>query len=172
MKHALIDGNACAQGKNQNSDDKAPEVNFAAKSKRVVAVWRGLGAMNGIKQQRRIAGVDKRMNGFAQHGGTAGEQRSCELGGRNEEVSGNGGVDDILGGQSSYRATGHDVCSFRAWRLQALLPRLPSLSTKGCRFCKAPGASRPPHLKLTGIFRGCADSHRLARFRQSQAAAA
>lgn len=97
MLKALIDGDAAAQGKDQNRHHKTPEINLLAVAKGKAVIGRLFRLFDAVQQQYLIAGINKRVNAFRQHGGTAGDEGSDKLGNGNEAVAKQGGDDDHFG---------------------------------------------------------------------------
>ena len=64
---AFIKGNAGANREHQQRDDEAPEIQFAAVAERMAGVWRLFRLPHAVQQQTLIAGIDHRVDGFAEH---------------------------------------------------------------------------------------------------------
>jgi len=94
---SLIQRNTRAQRKNQNRDDKAPEVDLLAVAEGKIRARRLVGLLEPVEQQHLIAGIHHGMDALREHGGAAAERGSDELRDRNETVSDQGGVDCSLG---------------------------------------------------------------------------
>ena len=88
MRDAVDKGDAGPQRKNLHGDHEAPEIDFAAITKRVAVVGRPFRPVHAVEQQHGIAAIDERMNGFAPHRGTAGDHRGANLDRRDDQVSG------------------------------------------------------------------------------------
>jgi hypothetical protein len=93
MHDAFVQRYAGAEGKDQDRNDKAPEVKLAAVTQGMVVIGRPRGAVLSIQKQHLIGGVDDRMDALAEHGRTAGPCRGDQLGGRNGEIACQGGID-------------------------------------------------------------------------------
>ena len=97
LADSFINGQARPQGEDQDSHHESPEIEFHAVTERVARVRRLLGALHAVQHEDLVAGVHHRMDGLAEHGGTAGDACGDELGNRDQAVAGHGGEDDFAG---------------------------------------------------------------------------
>src|SRR5262249_49854552 len=112
---ALVDRHTGAQRKNEQRDDKAPEVELAGVSQRMVAIGWPLGTAQSIQQQQLVAGIDQRMNRLAQHGRAVGKGGSGEVGQRAEGIAGPARI-AARGGTASHARIGErPVAASHRW---------------------------------------------------------
>ena len=79
----------------QQRDDEAPEVDLAPVAEGMRLVGRPLGAPEAVQEQHLVAGVDERMDAFAEHRGAARDPGGGELRDRDQQVAGEGRVEDL-----------------------------------------------------------------------------
>ena len=94
---AFIDGQARSQGEDQDGHHEGPEIEFHAVTERVARVRRLAGALHAVQHEALVAGIHHRMDGLAEHGGTAGDACGDELGNCDQAVAGQGSKDDFAG---------------------------------------------------------------------------
>jgi hypothetical protein len=63
VHYTLVERHARSQTEQQQRDDEAPEVEFAAMSEWVVLVRRQISAVLSVEQERSVACIDKRVLG-------------------------------------------------------------------------------------------------------------
>jgi hypothetical protein len=87
MMHPFVNGDSGTHCKNQNSNNKTPEIHLLAVTERKPFVWGHFRPSQPVKQKDLIAGIHKRMYAFGQHGRTLGEEKGYEFGHCNQEIS-------------------------------------------------------------------------------------
>lgn len=97
LVNPLVDGDAGADGKDQDRDDKGPEIELDAIAEGVLLVGGLPGLFQPVQQETLVARVDQRVDALRHHGGGAGPCGGNELGDGNEEVADERGVNDFLG---------------------------------------------------------------------------
>src|SRR5690242_3157222 len=93
---ALENRHACAEHKQQNGDDEAPEVDFASITERMLFIRTARGSLQAVEKEKLIAGVDDRVDAFAEHRRAAGDGGGRKFGNDNKQVSGSGRVYDLF----------------------------------------------------------------------------
>ena len=83
----LVKGDAGSHGKDEDSDHEAPEVDLLTVPEGKVLVSRGLGAFKTVKKKDLVPGIHKGVDPLREHGGTAGYDRSDELGDGYERIA-------------------------------------------------------------------------------------
>ena len=96
LVNAFIEGNAGTDGEDQNGDDERPEEDLGAVAERVLVVGRPLGALHAEQQQALIAGIDHGVHRLREHGRRAGDERSREFTDRNQGVTDQRSVHDLV----------------------------------------------------------------------------
>src|SRR5690242_17346968 len=96
VQHAFVYRHAAADSEDEHAYDERPEVKLMPVSERMISI-RGLAALEDPEQhQATVAGVDRRMNRFGEHGRTAGKRSRDKLGHGNREISRNGRINSEL----------------------------------------------------------------------------
>jgi hypothetical protein len=80
MVDALIDGNACSHRKDQNGNNKAPEIDFLSVAEGKLFVRWLSRSLESMEKEGLVARVDNLMDSFGEHGGTAGHEGGKEFG--------------------------------------------------------------------------------------------
>ena len=58
LRNTLVQRNTRANGKNENSDNKGPEIEFHTIAERVFRISRPTGPFHAVKKQNLITGID------------------------------------------------------------------------------------------------------------------
>jgi hypothetical protein len=94
---ALIDRHPRPQGKDQQGDDKGPEIEFAPIAEGIGRIRRAFGPVLAMQEQHLIAAVDQRVHPLGQHGRRAGDRGGDKLGDGNAEIGEQGGEQHQIG---------------------------------------------------------------------------
>ena len=87
VRDAGHDGHPAAEPEDDHADEQRPEIELVAVTERVVDVGRPSARARAVEQQRAVAGIDERMDGFGEHRGAAGRRRGNELRHRDQQVA-------------------------------------------------------------------------------------
>ena len=68
LLNTLVDRDARTNGKNQDGDNKCPEIEFSSVAERMLFVGGFLRTFQAMEKKNLITGVDQGMNAFRQHG--------------------------------------------------------------------------------------------------------
>jgi hypothetical protein len=79
MHNSFVNRHTGAQRENEQRDNKTPEIELATVAEWVRDVGLSACTMKAIKKEDLVAGIDERMNGFAQHCRTASPKRRCRF---------------------------------------------------------------------------------------------
>src|SRR5664279_4075833 len=111
MCDAFIEGHPGPECKNHHGDDETPEIYFAAVPQRVIVIWRPFRAVQTVKKQKRVSGVDNGVDTFTQHGGTARPCGRTELCCGNQKISNHCRVNHFSRRKRCYSASSHESSS-------------------------------------------------------------
>jgi hypothetical protein len=111
MYDAFIEGHPSPERKNHHGDDEAPEIYFAAVPQRVIVIWRPFRAVQTVKKQKRVSGVDNGVDAFTQHSGTARPCGCAELCCGNQKISNHCRVNHFSRRKRRYSASSHEPSS-------------------------------------------------------------
>ncbi len=93
---ALVDGDARADGEDQDGDDEGPEIQLHSVAEGMAFVGLMRRQFHAIEQKALIAGVDQGVNALRQHRGGAGIDRDGEFGDGDQRIAGKCGEDHLF----------------------------------------------------------------------------
>ena len=92
VQNALVSRNPATYTKDEYGNDQAPEVQFFPVSERMLRICGSFLPLHAHQQKQLVTSIDRRMDTFGHHCGTAGDGSPCELGHRDESVAGEGSI--------------------------------------------------------------------------------
>lgn len=96
MADPLEDGDAAADGEDEEGDDEGPEIEFLAIAKGAFGIGGFLAEADAEEEQELVGGIYQGMDTFGKHGGATGKGTGDEFDDGDEQVCGQGDINSSI----------------------------------------------------------------------------